>query len=118
MNRDELLEKCDVFSTEMMDLYRKLLKDEVWRVLGRQPLRSGTAVGSNIEEAQGAQSKKDFINKMSIAYKEIRETGYWIRMMKKDKFLKGVDTKKVDDEQQQLRKIIASIVKSSKENIQ
>ncbi|MBW6441250.1 four helix bundle protein, partial [Patescibacteria group bacterium] len=47
----------------------------------KQILRSGTSIGANVEEAIGAQSKKDFLNKMSIAYKEARETDYWLRLM-------------------------------------
>ena len=114
MDRDELLEKCDLLSLEMMDLYRKLQKDEVWRVLGRQPLRSTTGIGSNVEEAQGAESRPDFIHKMSIAYKEARESGYWIRLMKKDPALKNTDASKVASRQVELIKIITAIIKSSK----
>jgi len=49
--------------------------------LSKQLLKSGTSIGANVEEAIGAQSKKDFINKLSIAYKEARETSYWIRLL-------------------------------------
>jgi four helix bundle protein len=56
-------------------------KPGVGRTLGNQLLRSGTSVGANIEEAHAAQSREDFVNKMSIALKEARETRYWLRLV-------------------------------------
>lgn len=50
--------------------------------IARQLLRSGTSIGANTEEAIGAESKKDFIHKLSIAYKEARETKYWLRLLR------------------------------------
>jgi four helix bundle protein len=49
--------------------------------ISKQIFRSGTSVGSNVEEAEGGQSEKDFISKMSISYKEARETRYWLRLL-------------------------------------
>jgi four helix bundle protein len=59
----------------------KILRNEKEFTLSRQLLRSGTSIGANVEEAIGAQSKADFISKFSIAYKEARETLYWLKLL-------------------------------------
>ena len=65
---------CD-FALKIIALYRKLLKEKEF-ILSKQVLRSGTSIGANVEEAQAAQSRADFISKMSISSKEARETCY------------------------------------------
>lgn len=69
------------FALVVIEVYKRLIKEQKEFVLSRQFLKSGTGIGANIEEAIGAQSKKDFISKMAIAYKEARETSYWIRLL-------------------------------------
>lgn len=64
-----ILDRTVAYSLCIVRLYRALEKDSVGRVLGKQLLDSGTAIGANVHEAQGGQSKADFIAKMSIAYK-------------------------------------------------
>jgi four helix bundle protein len=66
------------FSIRIAKLYREIGRDSVNRVLGTQLLRSRTSVGANMEEAQAAQSKPDFVSKTSIALKEARESHYWL----------------------------------------
>jgi four helix bundle protein len=56
-------------------------------ILSKQVLRSGTSIGANVEEALGGQSKADFIAKLPIAYKEARETSYWLRLLKDTDYL-------------------------------
>lgn len=56
-------------------------------ILSKQVLRSGTSIGANVEEALGGQSKADFIAKLLIAYKEARETSYWLRLLKDTDYL-------------------------------
>ena len=77
------------FALQAIDLYRELRQDQVGGVLGKQFLRSGTAIGANVQEAQGAQSKADFIAKMSIAHKEALETAYWLKLFAKAKIIPG-----------------------------
>ncbi len=69
----DIVERSITYSLRIIRLYRELEKDSVGRVLGKQLLRSGTSIGANVHEAQGAQSKADFIAKMSIAHKEAYE---------------------------------------------
>ncbi len=77
--KNVVLEKSFAFSLKILQVYASL-KEQKEYDLARQFLRSGTSIGANIEEAQGAQSKKDFISKLSISYKEARECRYWIRL--------------------------------------
>jgi four helix bundle protein len=81
--RDNVIqEKSYIFAIRIVRLYKYLIKQQKEFVLAKQILRSGTSIGANIEEAIGGQSKKDFLSKLSIAYKEARETNYWLRILK------------------------------------
>jgi len=74
VKKDNIIqEKSYKFALEIINLYKTLKNQENEYVLSKQILRSGTSIGSNVEEAIGGQSKKDFISKLSIAYKETRE---------------------------------------------
>src|SRR5690554_5817458 len=81
-----IADKTFDFALDIIDFYIQL-KDEKEYVLSKQLLRSGTSIGANVEEAIAAQSKKDFINKMSIASKEARETKYWLRLLSESKIV-------------------------------
>lgn len=72
-------ERSFEFALEIVALY-KFLTDRKEYVLAKQVLRSGTSIGANVQEAQAAQSRPDFLAKMSIASKEARETSYWLRL--------------------------------------
>ncbi len=85
--------------------------------MGDQLIRSGTSIGANVAEAQAAQSKKDFIAKMSIASKEARETSYWIQLLIAAKILPEAKLDKLADESEQLVAILTSIVKTSQKNL-
>ena len=83
MKEDNLIQqKSFAFALRTVHLYRYLTNEKKEFVLAKQVLRSGTSVGANIEEAIGAQSQKDFLSKISIAYKEARETKYWLNLLK------------------------------------
>lgn len=73
-------EKSFQFALQVIQLYRELQNEREY-VLSKQLLRSGTSIGANVEEASAAQSRNDFIAKMSIASKEARETCYWLRLL-------------------------------------
>ncbi|MDA8164965.1 MAG: four helix bundle protein, partial [Desulfobacteraceae bacterium] len=94
--------------------FRELEKDGAGRILGKQVLRSGTSIGANAHEAQGAQSKADFIAKMSIAYKEAIETAYWLRLIKESKLVVPDRLQDLSYETEQLLKILSSILLTSK----
>jgi len=76
-----ILEKSFNFAVRIIKLYQYLSRNKKEYELSKQILRSGTSIGSNIEEAHGGISEADFSNKISIAYKETRETKYWLRLL-------------------------------------
>ena len=84
------------------------------RILANQLLRSGTSVGANVEEAQGGQSKADFISKMSIALKEARETLYWLKLLVASGVCEEKKLTELIDEANQIVSILVTIVKRSK----
>lgn len=87
-------------------------------MLSKQLLRSGTSIGANVNEAQAAQSKADFIAKMSIASKEARETQYWINLLIETDYLisKALHVESLQQESAELAKLLTSIVKTSQAN--
>ena len=85
-------------------------------VLSKQMLRSGTAVGALIREAEHAESKADFIHKMSIALKEANETEYWLLLLHDSEFLENKSFQSIVSDCQELIKMLVSIIKSSKVN--
>ena len=112
----DILERTIAYSVRVIKLYRELEKDSAGRILGRQLLRSGTSIGANIHEAQAAQTKADFIAKMYIAYKEARETAYWLRLIREAKLVSVNRLAGLADETGQLVKILSAILLSAKQN--
>jgi four helix bundle protein len=80
MPENPIKTKSFEFALHIMELFKKLESENEY-VLSKQPLRSGTSIGANVQEALAAQSRKDFLHKMSIASKEARETLYWIDLL-------------------------------------
>ena len=115
--KPDILERSIAYSLQIINLYRMLEKDSVGRVLGRQLLRSGTSIGANIHEAQGGQSKADFIAKLSIAYKEAREAAYWLRLIQEAALIPADRLGDAIDETEQLIKILSSILLHTKQGI-
>ena len=103
------------FSLEVIRLYKQLESHREF-VVAKQLLRSGTSIGANVEEAIAAQSKKDFVSKMSIASKEARESNYWLRLLRDTDLLKDVDINPVLKASEEIIRIITSIVKTSNSN--
>ena len=83
---NKILDLSFDFSLSIIKLYKSLVENKEY-VLSKQVLRSGTSIGANIEEAIAAQTKKEFITKMSIASKEVRETRYWLRLLDKRRLI-------------------------------
>ena len=102
------------FALKIIELY-KLLVEQKEFILSKQLLRSGTSIGANVKEAKSAISKKDFINKMSIAAKEARETKYWIELLDKSQIVKN-DYERISIDCEELIRILTSIIKTSQNN--
>lgn len=109
-------EKSYAFALSIVRAAKVLQADKEF-VLSKQLLRAGTSIGANVEEAAGAaQSKKDFIAKMSIASKEARETHYWIRILADADYLDNITSRQLLDDCLELIKILTSIVKTAQSN--
>ncbi|MBM4257865.1 MAG: four helix bundle protein [Deltaproteobacteria bacterium] len=106
----DILERSVAYPLRIIKLYRELQKDEIGRIIGRQLLRSGTSIGANIHEAQGGQSKADFVAKMSIAHKETLESVYWLRLIREADLVPSGRIDDLADETEQLSKALASIL--------
>lgn len=103
------------FAIRIVKLYKYLCNNKKEYVLSKQVLRSGTSIGSNVAEAQQAQSKADFISKLSIALKETTETKYWLRLLNATNYLNQSEIKSILDDCIEIEKILTSILRSSKE---
>ncbi|NTW33275.1 MAG: four helix bundle protein [Bacteroidetes bacterium] len=118
MKKDNIIQqKSFTFAVTIVNLYKYLTVEKKEFVLSKQLLRSGTSIGANVEEAIGGQSEKDFISKLSIAYKEARETMYWIRLLNATYYLSNDETKNILNEAEELCKIIGKIQISLKEKL-
>lgn len=116
MKKDNLIEqKSFDFAIQIIQLY-KLLVNEKEFILSKQLLRSGTSIGANVNESISAVSKKDFINKLSIAAKEARETKYWLRLQQESKITR-INFNDAIFSNEEIIRILTSIIKSSKQNL-
>lgn len=98
----------------MIRLYQHLSDEKKEFVLSKQVLRSGTSIGANVEEALGGSSKRDFKARMNIAYKEERETKYWVRLMIDTGYIEQTAFKSVFKDCDELLKLLYTIIQSSK----
>lgn len=108
-------DKSKAFAVRIVKLYQYLCADKKEFVLSKQLLRCGTSIGANVKEAIRGQSKPDFISKMSIALKEASETEYWLELLYETGFLDKKQFDSIYADNQELLKILTSIVKSSNE---
>lgn len=102
------------FALEIVKVYKHLCEDQKEFVLSKQLLRSGTSIGANIEEAIGGQSEKDFYAKLTISYKEARETKYWLRLLIDSGYLNQEKANKILVDIEEILRIIGSIQKTMK----
>jgi len=106
-----IVDKTFNFSKEIIKLYIELKNEKVYE-LASQLFRSATSIGANLEEAQAAQSKKDFIAKMCISAKEARETRYWLKLIDETHISK-IDVTSFLGEINEIINILTKIIKSS-----
>ena len=112
-SENKILDMSFDFALKIVELYKQSVIKKAF-VLSRQLLRSGTSIGANVEEAIAAQSRKDFISKMSIASKEARESRYWLRLMSKSELV-TLDYLPHLAAAEHIMNILTKIVKTSKE---
>lgn len=109
-----LLEKSFAFAIRIVKAYKYLTEEKKEYILSKQLLKSGTSIGANSEEAIGGQSKADFISKLSIAYKEARETKYWIRLLNATEYFGDFQAQSLLEDNEELLRIIGKIQITSK----
>ncbi|GAA5220579.1 four helix bundle protein [Membranihabitans marinus] len=107
-------EKSFSFAIKIVNLYKYLISEKREFVLSKQLLRSGTSIGVNVEESIGGQSTKDFISKLSIAYKEARGTIFWLKLLKATDFLNQDQADSLLSNAEEICKIPGSIQKTIK----
>ena len=115
--RNVIQEKSFDFALKAIEAYKFLTEKKKEFVLSKQLLRSATSIGANVEEAIGGQSRKDFIFKLQIAYKETRETIYWLKLLKKSGYLEGELSEELLTSCQEIWKILSSIINTTKTSI-
>ena len=110
----DLDERLLVYGATIIKLIESLPSTIAGRRIGDQLLRSGTSVGANFEEAQGAESKNDFAHKLQIALKELRESNYWLRLLAKTGMLSQETLVVVIGESAQLKAILSKSIATVK----
>ncbi len=116
MKENVVQQKSFAFAIRVVNAYKYLTEQKKEFVLSKQLLRSGTSIGANVEEATGGQSKKDFIAKISISYKEARETKYWLNLLTATDYLDEKLSKSLLDDAEELCKILSSILLTTKQS--
>ena len=114
MKENVIAVKTYQFAIKIVNLTKILIAEKEY-VLSRQILKSGTSIGANVEEAIGGISRKDFRAKMSISYKEARETQYWLRLLKDTNYISNETYDELNANLLEILKILYKIIDSSKE---
>lgn len=110
MKSDNIVQhKSFAFAIRIVNLYKFLTTEKKEFILSKQLLRSGTSVGANIEESIEGQSEKDFVSKLSIAYKEARESVYWLKLLRATDYLSQEQVESLLADAEEICRIIGKI---------
>ena len=115
MSESKLRELSMEFSVDIIELV-KYLKSNKESIISNQIGRSGTSIGANIHEAQYAQGRKDFVSKLEIALKEASETGYWLELLYRTKYIDDRTYKNLSSKCTSLRAMLVASCRTAKEN--
>ncbi len=111
----DIQERTFEFAVQVVKLVNRLPRNTAGFEIGKQVVRSATSIGANVEEADAAESKQDFIHKMSIAHKEARETRYWLRIIRAV-LLDDDQSQAMIQESDELVRILYTIVKNARQS--
>ncbi len=114
MERNDLSQRLLNYAVRIIKIVEALPRTIVGKRIGDQLLRAGTSVGANYEEAQGAESTNDFVHKLQIALKEVRESNYWLRVIAGAALLPKEKMTGIQDESDQLCRILSKAVATAK----
>jgi four helix bundle protein len=106
------------FAKRIVRLYKHMSEGKKEFILSKQLLRSGTSIGANITEAECGASRKDFLSKMNIAYKECAETSYWLELLHSSGYLTNKEYDSIKTDCNELLKMLAAITKTTKASLQ
>lgn len=105
-----------LFARKIVQLYKLHAVNHAYRPLVLQLMRAGTSIGANVEEAIGAESRADFVHKMNIAYKEARESQYWLRLFQDESILNGQSAQEAATQAEVLVRILYKICQTTRKN--
>ena len=114
MKKNIIKDKSFAFALRVVNLAKFLETKKKEFVLSRQVLRSGTAIGALVREAEHAESKADFVHKMNIALKEANETLYWLELLYQGEYIEKQSFQSIATDSEELIKLLIAIVKTSK----
>jgi four helix bundle protein len=100
----------------VVNLYKYLCDKKKEFIISKQMLKSGTSVGAMVREAQFAESRMDFIHKLSVAQKEIGETLYWLELLQTTEYISRQEFESINTDAVELIKLITSSIKTAKTN--
>ncbi len=115
MKENIIRDKCFTFAVKIVHFVRDLKAKKVETSITNQLLKSGTSIAANVEEASGAISRAEFSTKLSIAFKEARETNFWIKLLLETKTISGSQYHFISDDCTEIEKILYSILKTIRE---
>ena len=117
MKDNVVMDKSFVFAVKIVKLVKTIQDQKKEFLITKQLLRSGTSVGANIREGNNAESKADFIHKMSIAQKECSESIYWLELLKETDYINNEQFHSLNSDEVELIKLLTTILKSAKQKL-
>ncbi len=117
LNRKEniIQEKADAYSNRIVRLYKFLSTEKHENIISKQILRSGTSIGANVVESRNAQSRKDFVSKLSIALKEADETEFWLKKILYGEHITSTQYNSMHADNEEIVKILTRIINTMKQ---
>ncbi len=116
MKDNAILMKSKAFAIRVVKLYQYLCETKHEYVLSKQLLRSGTSIGANAREAEVSMSKPEFLLKLNICLKEANETAYWLELLHETEYITHVEFESIYNDCIELKKILISIIKGTKDS--
>lgn len=113
MKPNLIKDKSFAFALDIVNLYKTLI-DQREYILSKQLLRAGTSIGANVREAEYAQSKADFINKLSISLKEANETEYWLELLKASEIAATIEIESLQAKVREILRLLIKIINTAK----
>ncbi len=117
MKKSLVAGKSFAFAVKIVLVSEKISSSKKEFILTKQLIRSATSIGANCHEAEHAESKKDFIHKLSVALKEANETQYWLNLMKATNYIDSNEFQELEPLCTELIKMLTAIIKTSKQNL-